>query len=300
MARNDGRTRASNVFGKPGTTFPWGNTAYPRIVEERTASQETPLKPFLAEYDKRIPGVSATPKLTAQNSEPGDNTDCVIHEVYEVLPGVVIVTLGFNEEYNTGTTTYRQRVALPAVRDIVGQILNGEVIVSSDINPGESTVVGEKITTTWAIPASRTEYDSIGYQFPAQFQFLSGWVIPATPFHVEGPYPGVSFTLTAHRTLSTAAETDITYSYGPTGLSGVTIYFVTTPGQADRFFGIGANTIHNAIFIQESGGAGTLTVEDLPASTPSSYTPGQTLVIRASERQIMPGIYEQRVTSCSE
>lgn len=235
-----------------------------------------------------------------------DGLFVLIRRIYMTLPGPNVWSPGFNTDLGAATSEYRQLIQLPAQPTALGTVITNpfgadQVVYDGRIEPLNGSIyVGTKITECITLPPGRTEYESIGYEFPAQFEFLTGWVIPASPFHVEGPYPGVNFTLTAHRVLSTPAETSITYTNGPSGLVGVVIYFVVTPGRADRFFGIGPNTIHNAIFLQETVGAGTLTVEDLPASDPTSYTPGDVLVIRASERKLMGTIYEQRVTSCHE
>lgn len=82
MARNDGRSRVGDIFGKPGTTYPYDDLAYVRIVDQRTASQDTKLKPLGTAHD-RIPSAI----LTATGTSIGDNNDAVIHELYETLPG---------------------------------------------------------------------------------------------------------------------------------------------------------------------------------------------------------------------
>lgn len=244
-------------------------------------------------------------KLEFSNESPLRNEYVQVLLNYETLPGPILWKPGFNTEFDNATSEYRQRVALPASPTPIDTVIVSpggltQYVVDSYVEPGESTNVGTKVTIAWSLPPSKTEFQSIGYEFPAIYNFLGPWVVPATPFHFEGPYPGVNYTLTAHRTLSTAADTITTYTDGPTGLAGVIIWSVTTPGRADRFFGIGPNTIHSAIFIQETVGFATQIIEDLPASTPSSYTPGDVLIIRASERQVIGNIYEQKITTCHE
>lgn len=87
MARNDNRTRASDVFGKPGNTFPNGSFDYPVIVEQFSAQQEYNAKPFLTPHD-----INENLLLTAQTSSPGDNSDKNVSEKYESLPGPWIET----------------------------------------------------------------------------------------------------------------------------------------------------------------------------------------------------------------
>ena len=82
MARNDNRTRASDVFGKPGKTFPNGSFDYPVIVEQFSAQQEYNAKPFLTPHDTNPEIV-----LTSQTLSPGDNSDKNVAERYEILPG---------------------------------------------------------------------------------------------------------------------------------------------------------------------------------------------------------------------
>jgi len=251
-----------------------------------------------------------TAKLTKEDyiRMQGNDMDglfVLVRRIYQTLPGPLVWKPGFNSELGAKTSEYSQLVALPADPTALGTVIvspsgDNQIVYDGIVEPlNGNTYVGTRITQCISIPPSRTERDSIGYEFPAQFDFITSWTIPPL-LTVPGPYPGVNYSLTAHRTLSTPAEVDITYSNGPSGLAGVTVYSVTTPGRADRFFGIGPNTIHNAIFLQETGAAGTQTVENLPASTPSSYTPGQTLVIRASERKLMGTLWEQRITSCAE
>lgn len=82
MSRNDNRTPATDVFGKPNKTYSGDIPSFPVIVEKRTANQETPIKAIGTPHD-RIPGAI----LVAQFSSPGDNTDGNITEHYETLPG---------------------------------------------------------------------------------------------------------------------------------------------------------------------------------------------------------------------
>lgn len=230
---------------------------------------------------------------------PWDSLFLKVTRVYETLPGPILWAPGYNNTYGATTSTYTQRVALPATLDTIGfSIISpaGELqsITNSYVDNKGSTVVGTKVTETMTLPLSRTENESIGWEAPALFEFLSGWLIPNTPFALTGPFPGVTHTLTAHKVASLPASVDISYSLGPFG-SMPDSYTVDTPGQADRFFGIGPNTIHNAIFLQQFAGASFETVEDLPASTPSSYTIGGTYTIRSSQRRVLGNIWEKKV-----
>lgn len=245
-----------------------------------------------------------TALLVKETADPGDgelnSLFLQVTRVYETLPGPEFSRAGFDDETGASMHTYRQRVVAGTAPNTLGDTKGGEIIIDSFYEP-EDSVAGTLVTVTMALPASRIERASRGYPFPAQFTFIIGWDIPPTPtFRVQGPHAGVNFELTAHRNAVKPATLTITYSNGPSG-SVPNTYQVTTPGNASRFFPIGANTVHNAILLVELNSMGaTQTVEDLPASTPSSYTPGASLTIEASERRWKGPIYEKRVLTIAE
>jgi hypothetical protein len=85
ISRNDIRTQARDVFGKPNISFENGDSNFPKVVEVRTGRQGETQKPWFTPHKKYPQAL-----LTQQQSQPGDNTDCVVTEVYETLPGAWI------------------------------------------------------------------------------------------------------------------------------------------------------------------------------------------------------------------
>lgn len=212
----------------------------------------------------------------------------------------ILVRKGFDPETGAAMTTTSQVVVLPASPDAIGSAAGAGYVIDSEIVP-INAFLGTKITVTMAIPETRTEYESIGFQFPALFVFLGSWAIPGI-CTIQGPYAGVNYTLSAHRTASKPGATVISYTNGPPGALPAT-WNVTTPGNASRIFPIQDNTIHNVILINEWCDADPFpghVVESLPASTPSSYTPGDSLTIRAGTRRWRGNMWEKKVVSISE
>lgn len=120
IERHDYRGRSPQKYGKPGITFPWGDTNFPRIVEMRTARKGDPTSqpiPFLTNYRDQASYPGAV--LTEQTSDPGDDTDKNITETYEVLPGVVLTEIV--EHRGIPILISRQRVARTAVFANLGE-----------------------------------------------------------------------------------------------------------------------------------------------------------------------------------
>lgn len=105
MPRTDRRTKAPSVFGKPDVSYPYDDLAYPRVVEVYTVSQLRDKKAYLSPH----PNTELYPDLvlTEQDSEPGDNTDTTITEVYEKLPGPWMPFTRYDE--NLGPIQGRRR-----------------------------------------------------------------------------------------------------------------------------------------------------------------------------------------------
>ncbi len=299
--RADIRTQAGNDFGKPGTTFPWGDLAYPQIVVDMGPRNNQTKKAFLSAYDLADAANWTNVNLTGVSSPtPGDNQQNNIQYRWERLPGVELIKPGFDTESNGAMRTIRQRVELPATPTALESTRTFSAVtfycIDSYVEP-ESVVVGTLVTIYMAIPPTLIENVSDGFAFPAQFTFIGGWAIPPL-CTVSGPYPGVTHTLTQQRTASKPGELTTSYSFGLPSVPDT--WQVTSPGSADRFFGIGSNTIHNAILLDETCGAGSQTVEDLPESTPNSYTPGDTLLIKAGATKYRPGIFKKTVLTVEE
>lgn len=238
--------------------------------------------------------------------DPRHSLFIAVVRIYETLPGPITRRQGFDMETGATTSIYKQRQLVAAFTvDSIGDVVDGEVVIDSDLVPdptetGESTVAGTAVTWTMSIPPSRLERTERGYSFPAKFVAIAGWAVPApAPLSIMGPCLGVHYTLTQHRTASRPAICTISYSNGPSGSSS-TIYTVTTPGSGSRFFPIGPNTVHAAYELIEVNGASSQIIETVLASTPSTYTPGATLIIGQSERKFKAPIWEKRVYTVTE
>jgi hypothetical protein len=218
--------------------------------------------------------------------------DLVIRK-YQTLPGVQHIKLGYEPTTNAPMTTYHQLVvpggAPQPLTTNDGTRVNGQEVIDSfleDTDEYPEMLVIVAIT----MPSDVVEKKSIGFAFPAEFVFLGGWTIPPT-CTIGGPYPGITHTLTQQRTASKPAEVTRSYSRFLPSVSDT--WTVTSPGSADRFFGIGSNTIHNAIFLVESCGGPTQDLEDLPASTPASYDPSDELLIQTSATKWRGNLFEK-------
>ena len=105
IPRNDRRTQARDVYGKPGVSYENDDADYPKIVEHRTGRQGEALKEYLTPHPKYT-----TALLTIQQSSPGDNTDINITEVYETLPGPWIPSREYDTEL--GPVQVRRRLVV--------------------------------------------------------------------------------------------------------------------------------------------------------------------------------------------
>lgn len=228
--------------------------------------------------------------------------------IYQRIPGYTTYRFGFDAETGARTLTTTQRVAVgtepvPIQTGLVYPTIGGMYAIDGDVIPDEAagSVVATRIALYMEVPPTRYEYSSEHAVCPALFEFISGWSIrPTPPFLQAGPFAGVNYTLTAKRT-AVSTVTEISYNVGPAfGLP--TLWQVTSPGAASRFFPISGDTIHNAILVIETApDMSTQTVEDLPASTPTSYDPGvDEMILHASEMPYGKGggvFYEKRVTT---
>lgn len=158
------------------------------------------------------------------------------------------------------------------------------------------------------IPPSRVEDDeNYAFTFPALFAFnQTRYSVPRNyggqyrpPWPIGKDQIG-GFERKAARPGKWPARKFITYSLGPRE-DLPPEYSVVTPGTASKFFNIPERCIHTPILIEEQLDNGTIQpIEDIPASTPSSYDPKDILIARAVERRIWGEIYEQTVVLISE
>lgn len=233
-----------------------------------------------------------------------------VTRVFETLPGPWLITHGIDPETQLRTRRAQRDTSVDAPSTL---IVGNTFPITGDAGPWE-------ILDYTRVPVSanvwretydlidqdiighvRTERVSMGYQFPAQFIFLATttWAIPNPPFTMQGPFPGVDYTLTAHRSASKAAEVEYTYTSGAPG-SVPDTFVVTSPGAASRIFPIGQNTVHDAFTIYEFQGLSTQTVEIIPASSPSTYAPGTDLVIQSGAERWKGNIWRTKKVTISE
>lgn len=158
------------------------------------------------------------------------------------------------------------------------------------------------------IPPSRAEDDeNYAFTFPAIFAFdQTDYSIPRNyggqhlpPWPIGKDQIG-GYELRSARPGKWPARKFITYSLGPRE-NLPQEYTVVTPGVASKFFRIPERCIHAAIKVSEELDNGAIQpIEDIPASTPSSYDPKDILVAQSKEKRIWGEIYEQTVVLVSE
>lgn len=173
-------------------------------------------------------------------------------------------------------------------------------VVSTNLLNTEHALIKRMTWTTMTTPPTRIERASRSFAFPTVFTYITAWTeTPTGGLLQTGPFPGVNYTQTQHGSATKPARCTISYSLGPSGSVPAT-WSVITPGTASRNFPIGANTIHNSWTLIESNSTASQTVEKIDASTPASYTKGQTLVIAAEERKVAGNFYEKRIYTITE
>lgn len=158
MPRADSRTQSGSDFGKSGTTFPWGDLAYPRIVLTMDPRQNQDKKAFLSAYDGSDAANWTSTKLVGVSSgSPGTNQQNDITYVWERLPGVELIRKGYDIETGAPTRVVRQRVALPASPTALGAARTFDTIEmfaqDSNVDP-ESEVVGTLTTVYQQLPTA--------------------------------------------------------------------------------------------------------------------------------------------------
>ncbi len=158
MPRADIRTQSGRDFGKSGTTFPWGDLTFPRIVLTISSRQNQTKKAFLSAYDGDGAGNWTSTKLVGVSSgTPGDNQQNDVTYVWERLPGVELIRKGYDQETGAPTRVVRQRVELPATPIALGAARTFDTIgmyaQDSYVEP-ESVVVGTLVTVYQQLPTS--------------------------------------------------------------------------------------------------------------------------------------------------
>lgn len=158
MPRADIRTQSNTDFGKDGTTFPWGDLAYPRIVMSLSERQNQSRKPFLSVYNGADSANWTNCLLVGVDSgTPGDNQQNNVKYVWERLPGVELIRKGYDVETGAPTRVVRQRVALPTAPTALGNARTFDTIAmfaqDSYVEP-ESEVVGTLVTVYQQLPTT--------------------------------------------------------------------------------------------------------------------------------------------------
>lgn len=139
------------------------------------------------------------------------------------------------------------------------------------------------------LPATKQDYVSVAFQFPAIFEFNgTQFDADSDTFRFRPPWVGDPslpnrYRLEAHRNLRHVGRRTRTYSAGPP--TRVPDEFrVVTPGTASKYFkDIPNNCIHPAWQAAEydSGGTAVVVFEDIEASTPATYSKNDVLVAEA-------------------
>lgn len=218
--------------------------------------------------------------------------------------GNEVIMPGYEDETGAATRTVIQRQALSVAVNALGttRIFDGITMYLWDVKGGpiDSDLMRNNIEEWMALPDTYTERPSRGFQFPAMFEYITGWATDYDGIY-DPPWPGVNFTLSAHRTASKPMTATHTFSVGVPGTMPDT-WTVTTPGKASKIFPtIGDNTIHNDWIVTET--TATLTdnvVEDVPDSTPNSYDPTDELTVEADAKRWNTVFWKKTVLTTTE
>lgn len=208
----------------------------------------------------------------------------------------------------TGTTfrirPYGETLPAPGSAFGLGTITN----VKTQRIPGSTNVL--QIIEHWSLPEPRVAYPEVAVPFPgihiaAPFTVNSeelaesGLRFPP-PWVGDGRTPGTYYQLKPRNRKVVGREVR-SYTVGPSGWSPAA-YQVYTPGTASRLFNIPDNTVHGPLRIIEQLNGVNYTVENIPASTPSTYDARQILTFPLGEMPLDRAgtIYERRVLQVSE
>lgn len=236
----------------------------------------------------------------------GDGNSVAASQMSESMAasGEEVITAGYEQETGAATRTvvYRQELgtALPAIAST--RVFDGLTMYCWDAKEsplGDSKLVGMAVVEYMELPDSYTERPSRGFQFPAMFAYITGWATDYDGIY-DPPWPGVHFTLSAHRTASKPMTATHTFSVGVPGTMPDT-WTVTTPGKASKIFPtIGDNTIHNDWTVTETTDSGTYTVEIVPDSTPNAYDPTDELTVEADAKRWNSVFWKKTILTTTE
>jgi hypothetical protein len=206
------------------------------------------------------------------------------------------------------TPSYGNAVIYPTMssRILKDGVLVGDV-VDTKITATEYSKIKRLVWTVMPLPPTTIQYISKSYPLPTQFAFLDAWPVPRYPGFVSTPpFAGVNYTSIIRGVSTQPTRVLTSYSRGPSSVPET--WQVITPGNASKFFPISGNTIHNAIYMFETKTTVTssgfdisfLVTEDLPASTPANYTPGEVLIVDANMEIAIGNYYRKQVTTIQE
>lgn len=183
----------------------------------------------------------------------------------------------------TGNVTVASgAVTLPAIDDAFN---GGFVIAARKIPIDDGPHYIHEIDWMLTVPTTYVEYVDDGYSFPGMFTLtllgLEGYDNETeSHYRFRYPIPGVHFNYTKSRRGRFPMR--VTRSFQRTTAPAlVATDIVTTPGTGSRVFSIPENTCHPALHFHETGtdGYAERTAEDIAASTPATYTPGDILTV---------------------
>lgn len=289
--------RLRAMAGQPHITYPTASLSFPTIEQlSIRQAKDAPTKPYLGSH----PDI-ASAKLTVQEIINSDQQYSDVYRKWETLPGQEIGTPYYDPETGAPGMVYVQRLAQPAALDPLDSYRGGAFYTIDSSFSNVTSAAVTRTTKSLSLPANWMIRGSRQYPCPALFTFIGGWAIPNPPFRTQGPYAGINFDKTARRTAVMTEEVR-SYTIGPDPTPMPVVWTVITPGDASRFLPIDGNTIHNAIYLVETdlGTGDTQVVEDLDASTPSTYTIGQDMVISATERRMEGNMWERIVITAFE
>jgi len=233
----------------------------------------------------------------------------VQHEaVYESLPGpLVLVDFGYEEETQAQWRIYTQRVeagsSAPAPTDEF-PASSGFFVEDAGIKLDDNNNVGTMTVKVMEQPASRVEYVDGNFQPPDNFvpiPLYGSWPIPPRfPGCPSGPYQnrtdGLDFSGTPlPNDLDHRGTYELQVATPASPFKDTITYFITPPGalpatfsvtsQPSRFLPVSRDTIHTALtLVAVDAFSNEVVIENLRESTPSTYTPGTT-VVNASQKQ---------------
>lgn len=220
-------------------------------------------------------GTTLTAFPIVQRDYRDPETNALLREFRQLKAAGTTLTNAIGDEYPSASSRY---------------------IIEAELSPieGSDKLLWRVVTSN--LPADRTTYPKFSFEFPAIFTFNYATVTVADTTYPH-PWPGVDYTYKAHRKITKACKAVHSYTLGPSTEPLPEVFSVTSPGAGSRIFGrvLKENTIHPAFEVDETIGSSTFTVEDIEASTPSSYDNTDPIVVFADEKPWKGNIYERLV-----